>query len=71
MQLGVWDLRLRQKVRLFREHVNDYRRCSLLLDSFQSTLIAGDGDGGGRGWVGEKDVCNNIRALFHCPLSWL
>lgn len=39
-------------MRHFREHVNDYRRCSMLLDHFQSTLIAGDGDGGGgRGFM--------------------
>ena len=39
-------------MRHFREHVNDYRRCSMLLDHFQSTLIAGDGDGGGgRGFI--------------------
>ena len=42
VQLGIWDLRLKRKVRHFTEHVNDFRRCSVLLDSHESTLIAGD-----------------------------
>eukprot|EP00731_Ephydatia_muelleri_P009010 Em0004g1348a len=49
-KLSVWDLRLRQKVRHFREHVNDYRRCSMLLDHFQSTLIAAGSDCSGAVW---------------------
>lgn len=43
LQLGMWDMRMRRKVRLFTEHVNDFRRCPFLLDHFESTVIAGDG----------------------------